>query len=129
MLILENNTKEKDMWGLFKWICRNKVTVLRNKHDKATDTVILTENEIIHVVFVEYLDEEARQELLDDAKAFCYSREKICNIESAFNDYNKDSITFNVALDVIDAKKHIKEHKRESFFSKIANIIPDDETE
>ena len=37
MLILENNTKEKDMWGLFKWICRNKVTVLRNKHDKATD--------------------------------------------------------------------------------------------
>lgn len=104
-------------------IGKDRLNKLKEQHDEHARITGELEIEIINSVFKEYMDEDQRAELVQNAKTFSFSKEKLTRIESAFTDYNKDSITYNVATDIIEARNHIKEHGQESFFSKIANLV------
>ncbi len=91
-----------------------------NEHlDKAKEL----ENKIVNEVFSTYLDEEERNRLINQAKAFSFSKEKLTRIEEVFNEYNEDNIDYNIAIDIIDAQTHIKEHKKEGFLSTISKLV------
>lgn len=98
----------------------DKEIIIAGKHlEKAEDL----EDDIVNSVFKEYNSKEERDELIKRAKAFNFSKEKLEHIERVFEDYNQDNVNYNVALDIIEARKHIKEHSKESFFSTISNIV------
>lgn len=49
-------------------------------------------------------------------------------VQKAFDNFNTDTIGYNIAVDIIDMETHIQQHKKEGFFSKIANVVmPEDE--
>lgn len=83
--------------------------------------------QIVNEVFSEYLDEEERKKLIKQAKAFSFSKEKLKRIEDAFDDFNEDNINYNIASDIIEARVHIKEHKNESFLTKLSGFIIDED--
>lgn len=93
----------------------------RNKHVRITKGI---ENKIVNSVLVQYESKNERDQLIQDARTFQYSEEKIKKIESVFqNDDMNNVMNYNDASDIIDARQFILEHKNESFFSKIANVI------
>lgn len=101
---------------------------LKQKHDNKISEAQEIEERIVNVVFEKYIDEGERIRLLNDAETFHYSKTKISNVQKAFENFNTDTIEYNVASDIIDIETHIQEHKKEGFFSKIANVvIPEDE--
>lgn len=114
------------MCKFFKRFLRSK---LRKKHDKALNVVVKTEKEIVNSVFDDYIPENNRKELIEKAKKCCYSEDKTQLLENVFQKYNIDVVTYNIANEIMDAEDHIKQHKRESFLSRISNVIPIDEEE
>lgn len=83
---------------------------------------------IVNQVFDNYMDPEAQKELLSDAKTFHYSETKISNVQKVFENFNTDTIEYNVAVDIIDMETHIQQHKKEGLFSRIANVVmPEDD--
>lgn len=101
---------------------------LKQKHDNKISEAQEIEEKIINVVFEKYINEDERIQLLIDAETFHYSKTKISNVQKAFENFNTDTIEYNIASDIIDMETHIQEYKKEGFFSKIANVvIPEDE--
>lgn len=83
---------------------------------------------IVNQVFDNYIDPEVQKELLSDAKTFHYSETKISNVQKVFENFNTDTIEYNVAVDIIDMETHIQQHKKEGLFSRIANVVmPEDD--
>jgi hypothetical protein len=115
------------MWRIFKFFKRDKLNTLKEEHDNALNIAANKEQEIINTVIDKYIDEEERQQLVSDAKRFGYSSKTLSRIESVFSNFNQDTLTYNVAEDIIDARNHVRDHKKESFLSKISNVIPEDE--
>ena len=81
------------------------------------------EAQIVNSVFDQYIDPEKRKQLIEQAQTICYSEEKLNIIIDVFENYNKDNVTFNVANEIMEVQKDIKEHNKESFFSTISNIV------
>lgn len=107
-------------------IKKDKLERLKETHDKALTKVTNTEVEMINEICKNYNDQDYRDSFIKDAENTGFSREKLKNIKKAFHDFNEDDIDYNVVEDIMDARQHIMENKKESFFSKIANIIPED---
>lgn len=105
---------------------KDKLESLKEKHDNALLIVSSTESKMINIICQDYKDEDYREQLINEAELSGFSRQKLTNIKNTFQDFNEDNIDFNVVSDIMDAQKFIKEIKKESFFSKIANIIPED---
>lgn len=104
-----------------------KLKNLKNKHDKKISEIEKIENDIINQVFDNYMDSKDQEQLIRDAKTFHYSESKISNVQKAFDNFNTDTIGYNIAVDIIDMETHIQQHKKEGFFSKIANVVmPED---
>lgn len=74
-------------------------------------------------MFDDYIDKEKRDNLLKSAQTLNYSNKKVSQLQKVFDNYNQDIFTYNIALDIIDMQSHVKEHQKEGFLSKIANII------
>lgn len=101
---------------------------LKNKHDKKVSEIEKIEKDIINQVFDNYINKEVQEQLIKDAKTFHYSETKISNVQKVFDNFNTDTIEYNIAVDIVDMETHIQQHKKEGFFSKIANVvIPEDE--
>lgn len=111
-------------------LSKNKREKLREEHDKqlriASEHVKNAKNiekEIINSVSDQYIDKEERDKLIQQAKKVYYSEEKIKLISKVFEKYDRSKVTYNVAIEIMDAEKDIKEHNKESFFSTISNIV------
>lgn len=111
------------MFTISEIIGKDKFEKLKEEHDKHTRIAGDLETTIINSVFKEYINKEERDNLIKQAKTYSFSEQKLKNIEDAFNNFNEDTINYNIASDIIDARKHIKEHSKESFFSTISNIV------
>ncbi len=85
------------------------------------------ESEMVNEVIKMFQDENERNLFISEAQKYCFSDDKIATMRSVFDNFNQDNITYNFIEDVIDADRHIQEHKRESFFSLISNVIPEEE--
>lgn len=112
-----------------KFIKHFRQNRLRKKHDNKLKSASNLETKIINSVFDEYMDEDERQRLVSEARTCCYSEDKLKNIEESFNSFTIDKVTYNVANEIIDAQNHVKQHKKESFLSMIANVVPIDDEE
>lgn len=100
---------------------------LKDKHDKKVSEIEDLEKEIVNQVFDNYINEEDQKQLIEDAKTFHYSETKISSIQKVFDNFNTDTIEYNIAVDIIDMQEHIQQYKKEGFFSKIANVVmPED---
>lgn len=105
-----------------------KLKSLKDKHDKKVSEIAELEKNIVNQVFDNYIDPEVQEELLRDAKTFHYSETKISNVQKVFENFNTDTIEYNVAVDIIDMETHIQQHKKEGLFSRIANVVmPEDD--
>lgn len=101
----------------------DKLRKLKEKHDNKIVEVEKMETQIVNAVFKDYIDKDERQKLLQEAKTFCYSEAKISKVEEVFNNFNTDTLKYNVAVDILEMQTHIQENKKEGFFSKIANVV------
>lgn len=118
------------MFTFAEIIGKDNLKKLREYHDKEIrignehlNKAKEIENQIVNEVFSTYLDEEERNKLINQAKAFSFSNEKLTRIEEVFKEYNEDKINYNIAIDILDARTHIKEHKKEGFLSTISNLV------
>lgn len=93
------------------------------EHDQNVIKIKKLEEEITNNVFDDYIDKEKRDNLLKSAQTLNYSNKKVSQLQKVFDNYNQDIFTYNIALDIIDMQSHVKEHQKEGFLSKIANII------
>lgn len=115
------------MRQLFRFFRKDKLNRLKAKHDKATAKAGNIQAEIVNEVFDIYLDEKERKKLINDARKLCFGNDKTKRIEATFNNFSKESLDYNAALDIIDARNHIREHSQEGFFSKIGNVASSDD--
>ncbi len=99
-----------------------KIKKLKQTHDNKISEAQEIEKKIINEVFDKYLDEDVQMQLINDAKTFHYSETKILNVQEIFKNFTTDNFQYNTASDIIEMETHIEEHKKEGFFSKIANI-------
>ena len=61
-------------------------------------------------------------------KLFFENLPKRSNVQKVFENFNTDTIEYNVAVDIIDMETHIQQHKKEGLFSRIANVVmPEDD--
>ena len=97
---------------------------IAGKHVKKAKNI---ETEIINSVSNQYIDKEQRDKLIQQAKTIYYSEEKIELISKVFEKYDRSKVTYNIAIEIMDAEKDIKEHNKESFFSKLSNIVINEE--
>lgn len=68
---------------------------LKNKHDKKVSEIEKIEKDIINQVFDNYINKEAQEQLIKDAKTFHYSETKISNVQKVFDNFNTDTIEYN----------------------------------
>lgn len=99
-----------------------KIKKLKQTHDNKISEAQEIEKKIINEVFDKYLDEDVQMQLINDAKTFHYSETKILNVQEIFKNFTTNNFQYNTASDIIEMETHIEEHKKEGFFSKIANI-------
>lgn len=116
------------MKHLFKFSKTDRLNRLKSKHDKLTTKAGNVQNEIVNEVFGIYIDNKEREKLISDAYRLCFGNDKTRRIEAIFDNFSKETLDYNTALDIIEARNHIQEHNQEGFFSKIANVVyPSDE--
>lgn len=96
---------------------------LKEKHDSKVIEVQKIETEIVNLVFRDYINPEDREKLLEEAKTFCFSEAKIAEVQRVFDNYNTDTMVYNIAVSIMEMKSFIQENKKESFFSRIANVV------
>ena len=105
-------SKDKDLQKQFK------------KCDKQRTKANALEKDLINNVKDFYMDKEARDNLIREARAFNYSESTVVRIEEKFKDFSKKTVMeYNDVTEIMDMKQHIKEKKTESLFSRIANIV------
>lgn len=112
---------------------------LKNAHDeyiKSREAEIKAikkrqEDELAYVntCLVQYSNQKDRNRLLKNGRKFCYSKEKLKQIEQHFTAWNMDSVDINVVEDVYELKIFVEDKTIKGFLEKFYNIFHDDEGE
>lgn len=114
-----------------------KLNTLKNKYIKHKNAEKIAkekseeiENKMINETLIQFQDQKDREKLINNAKKYYFSAEKVKRIEAVFSEFNQDVMNYNIVSDIIEMSDFVEERKRESFFSKISNVIPEeDDTE
>lgn len=95
---------------------------------KAIQTRKVNERGYINTCLTQFSDKKERKKLLKYGKKFCYSPEKLNQIEEHFTAWNMDDVDINTVEDVYELQIFINERVDEqNFVDRFFNIFHKDE--
>lgn len=102
-----------------------------NRVTEAIEQRDAIKNEMVNDILDIYREEQDRNMLINEAKRFHFSAEKINRIEEIFDNknFNQDNISYNNIADIIEVRIFIDERKdKPGFLSLVGNFIPERES-
>lgn len=85
---------------------------------------IQNEKLLLNECLREYGDPDVQNQLLEEAKKYCYSTIELEKLRESFKDWNQDTVSINTVEDIISAECHIREfRKRSSIIEQIGSYI------